>query len=1048
MNNGQGLLAGATVAFALLMRGGPGQISKLATDGNVVRSSTGGGASTMPAQPRVGLWLASCSYWAAVRRAALKHKLWHTAMIICVLFLVLLESMPASANQGDIRTVQVPFSDSYNPLTVTWSPAFPDTNYSAVCTIETTPSDFLLPTITMRSPGSMQVSPSDGGAPGGILNCMAIPDSDSSDVRHGRVSYEGHPASVTVPWSTAFPDTNYTAVCTAETEVDFPSESFTGVISEISPTSVTMTNDGYAIGTINCIGVPDSDDTGFRSSRTAVTGMPRSVSVQWNNPFLTASYVAVCSDAQLGATASDSAIAIENGSLQSTSMTVIPELVAGTVECIAVPATIQIVPPSQLSVGAGLPYNGTFTATGGTGTGYTWYVLAGSLPGGFNLSSNGLISSNGTPAATPNTYSFTVQVTDSGGNTATQTLALTILCSIKNVELVPLGQSVEGLPTVLFAYFIPPTGQTLSDYATSCGFSNFDWVQNITLWPAPNGDPDDELFAKDNPTLPLSAPPMFSDPPFGGYTYQFTSNGQPTPALAGLPHFATAYPFYYSPLDLAGGCAIANASFHCNTNVETNPYTLNFFDGPLSPQCEYPSSCISIQTQLVGICDSTSISPSCHASGPSSPLYQWTWTSNVSCIVPDTYVCILSSGEVSTANSYLPPAGVESGGVNVASINGVPSPQVSVNPSASTILVVEPLSVGITVGQFQGAPVPAGTVTLSSGGYTSTAATLDGNGAADITIPAGSLSVGSDMLTVTFTPATPLSATYSQAWGTAAVTVNPVTPEIVFVPNPSSQTYGTPITAGSLDATAQYNSSPVSGTFVYTTGACSGGGQVLSAGATVLQAGSYAMTACFTPSEAGVAAASATAPYSVTPASQSISFGPIAAQLVGATIPLNATATSGLAVAFQSLTPPVCSVSQATMTMLSLGTCMIEATQSGGVDYNAASPVEVSFPVMGFTLTAEPASETVKRGALGVFLLKVKSVNGFAGEVSISCAGGPPESACRDFPQTVWVKANRTALALSSILFRPEDAEGTYTITFTGISATDKSTTKAQLRVE
>jgi len=35
---------------------------------------------------------------------------------------------------------------------------------------------------------------------------------------------------------------------------------------------------------------------------------------------------------------------------------------------------------------------------------------------------------------------------------------------------------------------------------------------------------------------------------------------------------------------------------------------------------------------------------------------------------------------------------------------------------------------------------------------------------------------------------------------------------------------------------------------------------------------------------------------------------------------------------------------------------------------------------------------------LGEFLLEVKSVNGFAGDVSISCTGGPPKSVCRDFP--------------------------------------------------
>ena len=714
---------------------------------------------------------------------------------------------------------------------------------------------------------------------------------------------------------------------------------------------------------------------------------------------------------------------------------------------------LNIATSSLPSVGASLAYQQTLSATGGTGTGYTWCVLGAestcdpsqaSLPTGFTLSTAGVLETqeNSTTPPKANTYPFTVQVTDSNGNTATEALVLSILCQIgaQNLEVLPVGQSSDALPVAMTAKLVPPNGMTLAAYAQACGFSQFDWVQNITLLPAPDGNPNDEFFAEANPNSPLSAPPLLSDPPLGGYTYQFTPNGQPDPAWnAYLPNFASAYPFYYSTLDLASGCAngLLDGS-QCIAPVQSDSYTLNFFDSPSSTLCEYPNSCMALQTQLVGVCNSSS--QACNASGPSGPLYQWNWATN--------YNDPTNTAGISTSSFYLPPAGAGSGGVGITSINGVPSPSLSVDPSASNISALEPLSVGITVAQIQGQPVPAGTAMLTSGAYASTPATLDGNGNATITIPAGSLALGSDTLTVTYTPATASSATYSQAWGTAVVTVNAVTPQIAFAPTPTAQTYGTPIVAGSLDAAAQYNGNLVSGTFVYTTGACSGGGEVLTAGATVLDAGSYSITACFTPSQAGLAAASATAQYSVTPANQSISFGLIAAQLVGATIPLNASATSGMAVAFQTLTPAVCSVSQNTATMLSLGTCTIEATQSGAADYNAAAPVELSFPVMGFTLTAQPGSETVKRGVLAVFLLQVTSVNGFAGTVSISCSGGPPDSVCGDFPQTVRVEANRTALALSGILFRPEDAQGTYTITFIGISGTDTSTATAQFTVK
>jgi hypothetical protein len=103
---------------------------------------------------------------------------------------------------------------------------------------------------------------------------------------------------------------------------------------------------------------------------------------------------------------------------------------------------------------------------------------------------------------------------------------------------------------------------------------------------------------------------------------------------------------------------------------------------------------------------------------------------------------------------------------------------------------------------------------------------------------------------------------------------------------------------------------------------------------------------------------------------------------------------------------------------------------------------------MGFTLTVEPSSETIKRGVLGVFLVEVKSVNGFSGNVNISCSGGPANSVCKELPKTVKVTANRTALAVVGILFQPQCAPDTYTITFTGVSSTDISTTTATFTVK
>lgn len=101
----------------------------------------------------------------------------------------------------------------------------------------------------------------------------------------------------------------------------------------------------------------------------------------------------------------------------------------------------------------------------------------------------------------------------------------------------------------------------------------------------------------------------------------------------------------------------------------------------------------------------------------------------------------------------------------------------------------------------------------------------------------------------------------------------------------------------------------------------------------------------------------------------------------------------------------------------------------------------------GFTLAADPASLTVRRGALAVFLLEAKSVNGFAGTLKLACSGGPPKSTCQNFPPTLRLKAGDAALALSGILLPATTAPGVYSLTFTGVSGSLTSTATAQLKV-
>ena len=103
---------------------------------------------------------------------------------------------------------------------------------------------------------------------------------------------------------------------------------------------------------------------------------------------------------------------------------------------------------------------------------------------------------------------------------------------------------------------------------------------------------------------------------------------------------------------------------------------------------------------------------------------------------------------------------------------------------------------------------------------------------------------------------------------------------------------------------------------------------------------------------------------------QSIDFPAPAAQRLGnGPFTLSATADSGLLVAFGSQTPTVCTVQDATATLVSAGTCTIDATQPGDATHQAATPVTRNFTVApaqvpaGLTLTG-PAGAALSAGTV------------------------------------------------------------------------------------
>ena len=187
----------------------------------------------------------------------------------------------------------------------------------------------------------------------------------------------------------------------------------------------------------------------------------------------------------------------------------------------------------------------------------------------------------------------------------------------------------------------------------------------------------------------------------------------------------------------------------------------------------------------------------------------------------------LASGADTLFATYMPDANSSatyktasgSGSVTVARA----TPTVTVSPGASNLTVLQTLAVNITVSGGSGAATPSGSVTLSTGSYTSAAATLNGGGSVNVNIPAGTLAAGMDSLTASYMPDSSSSSTYNGASGASTVTVSKTTPAVTL-----SLSSGSITTAQSLTVTIGVNA---------------GSGNNLPTGTVTLTSGNYSSVA-------------------------------------------------------------------------------------------------------------------------------------------------------------------------------------------------------------
>lgn len=182
------------------------------------------------------------------------------------------------------------------------------------------------------------------------------------------------------------------------------------------------------------------------------------------------------------------------------------------------------------------------------------------------------------------------------------------------------------------------------------------------------------------------------------------------------------------------------------------------------------------------------------------------------------------------------------------------APTVTVTPSASTVTIFQSLTVTVAVSGGAGAPAPTGSVSLTSGNYSSSAA-LSG-GSATFTIAPGALPIGpNDVLDAAYTPDSASAPTYTAAVGASPLSVTDptTTPTVAVAASPASVTM---LQAFTVTVTLSGNPTPTgtvllsSGTYTSTTVTSSSGVATFHLSAGALPAGTDALSAHYAPDTA------------------------------------------------------------------------------------------------------------------------------------------------------------------------------------------------------
>ena len=254
----------------------------------------------------------------------------------------------------------------------------------------------------------------------------------------------------------------------------------------------------------------------------------------------------------------------------------------------------------------------TMTATGGTGTGYTF--SASGLPSGLTMSSTGTIS--GTPTVS-GTFNYTVTVTDSGGNKGTFNCSVTVapppiaancvtITAVQGVTITPVTMTATGGTGTGYTFSASglPNGLTMSSTGTISGTPTVSGTFNYTVTVTDSGGNKGTF----NCSVTVAPPPIAANcvtiTAVQGVTitpvtmtatggtgtgYTFSASGLPsgltmssTGTISGTPTVSGTFNYTVTVTDSGGNKGTFNCSVTvssslpaCSTNLPPITYSLN-----------------------------------------------------------------------------------------------------------------------------------------------------------------------------------------------------------------------------------------------------------------------------------------------------------------------------------------------------------------------------------------------------------------------------------------------------------------------------------------